>query len=205
MPQAIAAETLIHVFERGLFDGLLAVGRKLRDTLLQAHGDGDQGDVIRHHDQPLDCSAATVGRSRRNLFGERRIKAAIGRSSPDWKSSVILRSVNAELGLTADRYSPLLQEFFRRKQIPIERASPSFRSNSNEIKTSVSEIKADSLRITSENRFPMVIDAEMRALWPLRSHARTSVIPRTGSANAHHACVRLIVLLGNTKVTPQGK
>jgi hypothetical protein len=136
VPQAIAAETLIHVFERGLFDGLLAVGRKLRDTLRQAHGDDDQGDVIRHHDQPVDCSAATVGRSLWTLFGERQIKAAIDRSSPDWKSSVILRSVNAVRGLTADGYSPLLQEFFRRKQIPIEPASPSFRSNSNEIKTS---------------------------------------------------------------------
>jgi hypothetical protein len=62
--QAAAAESLIHVFERDLFDRPLAVGRKLRDTLLQAHGDGDQGEMIRHHDQPLDCSAATVGRSR---------------------------------------------------------------------------------------------------------------------------------------------
>ena len=61
--QAAAAESLIHVFERDLFDRPLAVGRKLRDTLLQAHGDGDQGEMIRHHDQPLDCSAATVGRS----------------------------------------------------------------------------------------------------------------------------------------------
>ena len=45
--------------------------------------------------------------------------------------------------------------------------------------------------------------AAMRPLWHLHSHARTSVIPCTGSANAHHACVRLIVLLGNTKVTPR--
>ena len=30
--------------------------------------------------------------------------------------------------------------------------------------------------------------AAMRPLWPLRSHARTSVIPRAGSANADHAC-----------------
>ena len=61
--QAVAAETLIHVFERGLFNGLLAVGGNVRDTLLQSHEGGDQGDVIIHHDQPLDCSATTVGRS----------------------------------------------------------------------------------------------------------------------------------------------
>ena len=64
-------------------------------------------------------------------------------------------------------------------------------------------IKADSLRIISENRVPMVIDAEMRPLWHLRSHARTSVIPRTGSANARLTCVSLVVLLGDTKVTPR--
>ena len=34
--QAAAAETLIHDFERGLFDGLLAVGGKVMDTFLQA-------------------------------------------------------------------------------------------------------------------------------------------------------------------------
>ena len=45
--------------------------------------------------------------------------------------------------------------------------------------------------------------AAMRPLWPLRSHARTSVIPRAGSANADHACVPLVVILGNTKVTPR--
>ena len=63
VPQAAAAETLIHVFERGLFNGLLAVGGNVRNTLLQSHEGGDQGDVIIHHDQPLDCSATTVGRS----------------------------------------------------------------------------------------------------------------------------------------------
>jgi hypothetical protein len=66
----------------------------------------------------------------------------------------------------------------------------------------IPRIKADSLRIISENRVPMVIDPAMRPLWPLRSHTRTSVIPRAGSANADHACVRLVGLLGNTKVTP---
>ena len=63
VPQAAAAETLIHVFERGLFNGLLAVGGNVRDTLLQSQEGGDQGDVIIYHDQPLDCSATTVGRS----------------------------------------------------------------------------------------------------------------------------------------------
>ena len=109
------------------------------DPFLQSQGDCDHGDVIMHHCQPLDRNCDTVGRSLRNLFGERQIKAAIDRSSPDRKSSLILRSVNAARGLTADGYSPLLQEFFRRKQFPIEPASPSFRSNSNEIKISVSE------------------------------------------------------------------
>ena len=34
--QQAAAETLIHDFERGLFDGLLAVAGKVMDTFLQA-------------------------------------------------------------------------------------------------------------------------------------------------------------------------
>ena len=67
----------------------------------------------------------------------------------------------------------------------------------------ISKIKADSLRITSENRVPMVIYAAMRPLWPLRSHARPSGIPHTGSANARQACFSLVVLFGNTKVTPR--
>ena len=67
----------------------------------------------------------------------------------------------------------------------------------------IPRVKADSLRITSENCVPMVVYAAMQPLWDLRSHARPSGIPRTGSANAHHACVRLVVLLGNTKVTPR--
>jgi hypothetical protein len=49
----------------------------------------------------------------------------------------------------------------------------------------------------------MVIDAEMRPFWPLHSHARTSVIPRSGLANADHACDPLVVILGNTKVIPR--
>ena len=62
-------------------------------------------------------------------------------------------------------------------------------------------IKADLLRIISENRVPMVVDAAMRPLWHLRSHARTSGIACAGSANARQASVSLLVLLGNTKVT----
>jgi hypothetical protein len=83
VPQAVAAETLIQDFERGLFDGLLAVGRKLRDTLLQAYGDGDEGDVSMYHSQPFFRGCATVSRSRQTLFGERQIKAAVDRLSPD--------------------------------------------------------------------------------------------------------------------------
>ena len=67
----------------------------------------------------------------------------------------------------------------------------------------IPRVKADSLRITSENCVPMVVYAAMQPLWDLRSHARPSGIPRTGSANAHQACVCPVVLFGNTKVTPR--
>jgi hypothetical protein len=49
-----------------------------------------------------------MSRSLRIPFGERQIKASVDRLSPDLKSSVSLRQVNAGLGLTTERYSPLL-------------------------------------------------------------------------------------------------
>ena len=67
----------------------------------------------------------------------------------------------------------------------------------------IPRIKADSLRIISENRVPMVVYAAMRPLWHLHSHARTSGIACAGSANARQPSVSLIVLFGNTKVTPR--
>ena len=67
----------------------------------------------------------------------------------------------------------------------------------------IPRVKADSLRITSENCVPMVVYAAMQPLWHLRSHARPSGIPHTGSANARQACFSLVVLFGNTKVTPR--
>ena len=67
----------------------------------------------------------------------------------------------------------------------------------------IPRIKADSLRIISENRVPMVVYAAMQPLWHLHSHARTSGIACAGSANARQASVSLIVLFGNTKVTPR--
>jgi len=57
-----------------------------------------------HHDQRLDHSAPTVSRWLRALFGEHQIKATIDHSSPDLKSLMSFRPVNASLGLTADSY-----------------------------------------------------------------------------------------------------
>ena len=144
-----------------------------------------------------------MSRSLRTLFGERQIKASVDRLSADWKTSVILRQVNVGLRLATDCDSPLLQGFFRLKDFRSSHPRHYSALNQTRSKPEIPRIKANSLRITSENRVPMAINAEILPLGHLRSHARPSGIPRTGSANAHHACVSLVVFLGNTKVTPR--
>jgi hypothetical protein len=108
---ASAAGILIQDFERGLFGGLLAVGGKVLEAFLEAQGNGDQGSIVAHEDQTLHRSDEPVCRPLRTIFGQHQFMAYVYRASADLKSAIVLRPIDERLGLTCDRYSPLLQEF----------------------------------------------------------------------------------------------
>ena len=109
--KAAAAGIRIQDFERGLFGGLLAVGGKVMDAFLEAQGNGDQGNLVTHEDQTLHRSEAPVCRPLRTIFGNHEFMQFVYRVSSDVKSEIALRAVDQQLGLSTDRYSPLLQEF----------------------------------------------------------------------------------------------
>ena len=109
--EASAAGIQIQDFERGLFGGLLAVGGKVMDAFLEAQGNGDQGNIVTHEGQTLHRSEEPVCRPLRTIFGHHQFMQFVYRASTDVKSAVVLRPVDQRLGLSVDRYSPLLQEF----------------------------------------------------------------------------------------------
>jgi hypothetical protein len=109
---AASAGILIQDFERGLFGGLLAVGGKVMDAFLDAQGTGDQGNIVTPHvDQTVYRSEEPVCRPLRTIFGHHQFMQFVYRASTDVKSKIVLRPVDQRLGLSTDRYSPLLQEF----------------------------------------------------------------------------------------------
>jgi hypothetical protein len=109
--EASAAGILIQDFERGLFGGLLAVGKQVMDAFLEAQGNGDQGSIVAHEDQTLHRGDEPVCRPLRTIFGEHQFMTYVYRAGADVKSTIVLRPIDERLGLTCDRYSPLLQEF----------------------------------------------------------------------------------------------
>lgn len=109
--QAASAGIRIYDFERGLFGGLLAVGGKVVDAFLEAQGNGDQGNIVAHEGQTLHQSKELVCRPLRTIFGHHQFMQFVYRASSDVKSEIVLRPVDQRLGLSTDRYSPLLQEF----------------------------------------------------------------------------------------------
>lgn len=109
--EAASAGILIQDFERGLFEGLLAVGAKVLDEFLEAQGNGDQGKMIAHEGQRLHRSDEPVCRPLRTIFGEHEFWTYVYRAGAGAKSQIVLRPVDERLGLSCDRYSPLLQQF----------------------------------------------------------------------------------------------
>ena len=109
--EAAAAGIVIQDFERGLFNGLLTVGGKLMDAFLEAQGNGDQGENFSHEGQALHRSEEPAHRPLRTIFGRHQFEQFIYRACSDVKSEIVLRPVDQRLGLSTDRYSPLLQEF----------------------------------------------------------------------------------------------
>jgi hypothetical protein len=109
--QAASAGIPIYDFERGLFGGLLAVGGKVMDAFLEAQGNGDQGNIVTREGQTLHRSEEPACRPLRTIFGHHQFPQFVYRASYDVKSAIVLRPVDERLGLSTDRYSPLLQEF----------------------------------------------------------------------------------------------
>ena len=109
--ESSASGIRIQDFERGLFGGLLAVGGKVMDAFLEAQGDGDLGNIVTHEDQTLHRSDEPVCRPLRTIFGHHQFRHFVYRARSDVKSTIVLRPVEQRLGLSVDRYSPLLQEF----------------------------------------------------------------------------------------------
>jgi hypothetical protein len=109
--QAASAGIGIYDFERGLFGGLLAVGGKVMDAFLEAQGNGDEGNIVTHEGQTLHRSEEPACRPLRTIFGQHQFMQFVYRASSDVKSEIVLRPVDQRLGLSTDRYSPLLQEF----------------------------------------------------------------------------------------------
>jgi len=109
--QAALAGIPIYDFERGLLGGLLAVGGKVMDAFLEAQKNGDQGNIVTHEDLTLHRSEEPVCRPLRTIFGHHQFRQFVYRASSDVKSAIVWRPVDQRLGLSTDRYSPLLQEF----------------------------------------------------------------------------------------------
>ena len=108
-------------FERGLLGGLLCTGKRVVDQFLIAQGDGDLGETATHpvdHGDEQTIETRTIYRSSevsarvlRTVFGEHEFSAYIYRDGDDRRCPIVCRPVDEQLGISPDRYSPLLQEY----------------------------------------------------------------------------------------------
>lgn len=108
-------------FERGLLGGLLSTGKRVVDQFLIAQGKGDLGETAIHpHDNSDDVSvelrkiyrsSEVASRMLRTVFGEHEFSAYVYREGEDRRSPIVRRPVDEQLGISPDRYSPLLQEY----------------------------------------------------------------------------------------------
>ena len=106
-------------FESGLFGGLLCTGKCVLDQFLIAQGDGDLGETTIHPDDSNDDriseprklyrSSEAAARVLRTVFGEHEFSAWVYREGEDRKCQIVLRPVDEQLGISPDRYSPLVR------------------------------------------------------------------------------------------------
>jgi hypothetical protein len=119
--EAVRQGITIKEFERGLFGGLLCTGRQVIDQFLIAQGVGDLGETTAHpadsnNDQSTEPrtihrSPELAARMLRTVFGEHEFFAYVYREGEDRRSPIVRRPVDEQLGISSDRYSPLLQEY----------------------------------------------------------------------------------------------
>jgi hypothetical protein len=119
--EAVRQGITIKEFERGLFGGLLCAGRQVINQFLIAQGVGDLGETTAHpadsnNDQSTEPrkihrSPELAARMLRTVFGEHEFFAYVYREGEDRRSPIVRRPVDEQLGISGDRYSPLLQEY----------------------------------------------------------------------------------------------
>lgn len=119
--EAVRQGMTMKEFERGLLGGLLCTGKRVVDQFLIAQGDGDLGETVAHPDESSDDqtieprkihrSPDPAARCLRTVFGTHEFSAYVYREGEDRRSSIVRRPVDERLGISGDRYSPLLQEY----------------------------------------------------------------------------------------------
>lgn len=119
--EAVRQGMTMKEFERGLLGGLLCTGKRVVDQFLIAQGDGDLGETTAHpadssddrttEPRKIHRSPDVAGRMLRTVFGEHEFSAYVYREGEDRRSPIVRRPVDERLGISGDRYSPLLQEY----------------------------------------------------------------------------------------------
>jgi hypothetical protein len=103
--------TSLREFEREIFDRLLKMGHAATEQFLAMQGDGDLGETAVHEECTVYRSQEPAKRPLRTIFGEHCFEAYAYRQRRHPNTPIVLRPVDARLGITPDRFSPLLQEF----------------------------------------------------------------------------------------------
>lgn len=119
--EAVRQGMTMKEFERGLLGGLLSTGKCVVDQFLIAQGNGDLGETTAHPDdsregqttepRKIHRSPDVAVRLLRTVFGEHEFSAYVYREGEDRRSPIVRRPVDEQLGISPDRYSPLLQEY----------------------------------------------------------------------------------------------
>ncbi len=119
--EAVRQGITMNEFERRLFGGLLCTGKQVIDQFLIAQGDGDVGETAAHPDdssngqttesRKIHRSPDPAARKLRTVFGEHKFSAYVYREGDDRRSPIVRRPVDERLGISGDRYSPVLQEY----------------------------------------------------------------------------------------------
>jgi hypothetical protein len=106
---AAAKAMSLHEVEQTVFNTVLEMGRGYVDLFIALQGNGDLGSTYLHEGDPLYRSGEPVERLIRSIFGEHSFHAYV--YAPGAKKKIMLRPVDARLGLPEGRFSYLFQEF----------------------------------------------------------------------------------------------
>lgn len=110
--ESVLKSTSLHSFERNLLDLLLRVGHAATNVFLAHQGCGDLGETVEMQSQgTVFRSEAPRRRQLRTIFGEHEFFAFVYHRRLNPKTPILLRPIDAQLGISTDRWSPLLQEF----------------------------------------------------------------------------------------------